>query len=333
MGVSTLRTHGPVEPVSVDGLALAELPKAVKSSSCFSPKRKHEHIIVQHNYHDHACDSSSTGKPIEESSARGGVTTPFPIQLHEMLDRVEQDGFANVISWQPHGRCFVVHKPDEFKAILHTYFKLSKIASFQRQLNLYGFQRLTRGIDKGGYYHELFLRNKTLLSHEIQRVKVKGTGVRARSNPDQEPDFWTMTWVDSAQVVSSSASIVSYEDESDADNNNSSSMEPIPLDAPLSMLLPAAEDQQEPLDPTDDDDMACDILLKGWGKPFHAIYGDIYGEPDVFVAASNSPVSTSVDLSWMVEVPHQLDFDEMMNDVVQDNDFAFVELLERCVDE
>lgn len=29
----------------------------------------------------------------------------------------------------------------------------------------------------------------------MTRVKVKGTGVRGRSNPDQEPNFWQMKWV------------------------------------------------------------------------------------------------------------------------------------------
>jgi hypothetical protein len=112
-----------------------------------------------------------------------------------MLENVEKDGYDHVVSWQPHGRCFVVHKPKEFVELLSQFFKLSKLASFQRQLNLYGFQRLTCGRDRGGYYHELFLKGKVFLAHSIQRIKVKGTGVRARSNPDQEPDFWAMPWV------------------------------------------------------------------------------------------------------------------------------------------
>jgi hypothetical protein len=33
------------------------------------------------------------------------------------------------------------------------------------------------------------------LAHNIHRIKVKGTGVRARSNPEQEPNFWEMDWV------------------------------------------------------------------------------------------------------------------------------------------
>lgn len=74
------------------------------------------------------------------------------------------------------------------------------VASFAFRLNLYGFQRLTRGRDRGGYYHELFLKDRVFLSHSIQRIKVKGTGVRARSNPDEEPDFFSMPWVQPRQT-------------------------------------------------------------------------------------------------------------------------------------
>jgi hypothetical protein len=162
-------------------------------------KPRNAHIIVQHNYHDHSHDNRADYQ--EEHPARGGVTTPFPLRLHDMLENVEKDGYDHVVSWQPHGRCFVVHKPKEFVELLPQYFKLSKLASFQRQLNLYGFQRLTRGRDRGGYYHELFLKGKVFMAHSIQRIKVKGTGVRARSNPDQEPDFWAMPWVSDANVA------------------------------------------------------------------------------------------------------------------------------------
>lgn len=50
-----------------------------------------------------------------------------------------------------------------------------------------------------GYYHEYFLRGKPALAHQIQRTKVKGTGVRARSNPTTEPHLWEMTWVGTDQ--------------------------------------------------------------------------------------------------------------------------------------
>jgi len=159
------------------------------------PKKHRPQIIVQHCYHEHAHDLPPTNIDAEELRKRCSTSSTFPIKLQEMLNRVELDGFSEVVSWQPHGRCFVIHKPQEFKKLLPRYFKLSKIASFQRQLNLYGFQRLTQGLDKGGYYNEFFLRGKTFLAYQIQRVKVKGTGVRSKSNPEQEPDLWAMEWV------------------------------------------------------------------------------------------------------------------------------------------
>ena len=123
----------------------------------------------------------------------------------QMLEKIEDDGFGSIISWQPHGRCFVVHKPAEFKDLLPNYFKLSKIASFQRQLNLYGFKRLTKGDDRNGYYHELFLRGMPYLIEKMHRVKVKGTGVRPRANPDEEPDFWNMKpWIGGSKSTSAS---------------------------------------------------------------------------------------------------------------------------------
>jgi hypothetical protein len=33
----------------------------------------------------------------------------FPEILHYVLSDMEKDGLQHVASWQPHGRCFVVH--------------------------------------------------------------------------------------------------------------------------------------------------------------------------------------------------------------------------------
>jgi hypothetical protein len=43
-----------------------------------------------------------------------------------------------------------------------------------------------------GYYHECFLRTKRFLSLRIQRLKIKGTGVRRPSSPETEPNFYNM---------------------------------------------------------------------------------------------------------------------------------------------
>jgi hypothetical protein len=151
-------------------------------------KQRH---LVKHEYHDHAFDDEDSLKSKKQRRGpRGGVTTPFPVKLHILL---EENLYGNVISWQPHGRCFILRKPKEFLAeVMPKYFKQTKLTSFQRQLNLYGFSRLTSGPDKGGYYHELFLRGKEELCTRMVRTRIKGTRTKGASNPDSEPNFYAM---------------------------------------------------------------------------------------------------------------------------------------------
>lgn len=137
------------------------------------------------------CDDSE-----QQTVSRGGVATPFPWKLHDMLETIEEDGYANIVSWQPHGRCFVVHNPTKFvQTVMPIYFNQTKFASFQRQLNLYGFSRLTTGRDRGGYYHESFLRGKRHLCQNMIRLKVKGTKVRRALEPALEPQFYSMPFM------------------------------------------------------------------------------------------------------------------------------------------
>lgn len=69
-----------------------------------------------------------------EAIARGGVATPFPWKLHEMLEDASKEGNDWIVSWQTHGRSFIVHKPKVFvEKIMPTYFNQSKFASFQRK--------------------------------------------------------------------------------------------------------------------------------------------------------------------------------------------------------
>lgn len=167
-------------------------------------KNNDRHFVV-HHYLDHSQDvdggecshhvgsESSSSEEEGHHRRRGGVSVPFPVKLHEVLDQVEADGFAHIISWQGHGRCFMIHKPKEFvDYIMPRYFRQSKLTSFQRQLNLYGFNRITRGPDSGAYYSEYFLRWRVFLCKYMIRTKVKGTRFKAASNPENEPDFYSM---------------------------------------------------------------------------------------------------------------------------------------------
>lgn len=119
----------------------------------------------------------------------------FPMLLHIMLSKAETDGFAHIASWQPHGRCFRIHKHKDFMTkVMPEFFRQSKWSSFQRQLNLYGFNRITANcLDKGAYYHESFLRGKSQLSKNVARQRVKGTKRRVASDPESNPNFYEMS--------------------------------------------------------------------------------------------------------------------------------------------
>lgn len=73
-------------------------------------------------------------------------STPFPRRLFHMVS-VESQAGSKVVLWSEDGRAFFVHNEETFiDEILPKHgFKASKIASFQRNLNIYGFQRMTRG--------------------------------------------------------------------------------------------------------------------------------------------------------------------------------------------
>jgi hypothetical protein len=58
------------------------------------------------------------------------------------------------------------------------------------------------GRDKGGYYHELFLRSKRFLSHRIQRIKIKGAGARKPGSPETEPNFYSAPFLPSTYFPS-----------------------------------------------------------------------------------------------------------------------------------
>jgi hypothetical protein len=56
-----------------------------------------------------------------------------------------------------------------------------------------------------GYYHELFLRQKVFLCHQIPRLRLKGTGVRKPASPETEPNFYTMPWLPELDATTTTA--------------------------------------------------------------------------------------------------------------------------------
>lgn len=106
-----------------------------------------------------------------------------------------------VITWQPHGRAFRIKNTTLFeKDVMDKFFNQSKYSSFTRQLNLWDFQRIKKGVDIGCYYHPLFLRGKLNLVQRMRRRKVKGNdakkvsidGKRSRLLAKKHVDFYLL---------------------------------------------------------------------------------------------------------------------------------------------
>merc|ERR1712176_416068 len=104
----------------------------------------------------------------------------FPFKLHSILESAGTSGQESIISWLPSGKAFKIHKPKEFAdIIMPQYFNQTKYRSFQRQLYIYGFDRVKdkSSDDYGAYFHELFIRGASDLCLDMQRQKIKGTGL------------------------------------------------------------------------------------------------------------------------------------------------------------
>ena len=110
-----------------------------------------------------------------------GAAVPFPWKLHEMLAHSEQHGHEDVVGWFPGGTAFKVFKIEAFvNGLMRQCFNQTKYKSFQRQLNIWGFQRITEASDpkKGAYHHPLFLKGKSYLCYDIHRIASKSPGLQ-----------------------------------------------------------------------------------------------------------------------------------------------------------
>lgn len=68
------------------------------------------------------------------------VQTAF---IHKLYSMLEDKSISHLISWSNNGDSFVMSPSNEFSKVLAQYFKHTNISSFVRQLNMYGFHKVS----------------------------------------------------------------------------------------------------------------------------------------------------------------------------------------------
>jgi hypothetical protein len=107
----------------------------------------------------------------------------FPLVLHTMLEDAKVRGFEHIVSWLPNSNTFKIHNSEQFtqEGIMQRYFPNQKFyKSFLRQVNIYGFDRVTAGPFRGAYFHPSFARDVREL-RRMERVRVNTTHKQAPS--------------------------------------------------------------------------------------------------------------------------------------------------------
>ena len=119
-------------------------------------------------------DSLKTTEEINEAfdtSPASGLQ--FPLKLHCMLDDVESEGRDSIVSWDGEDGFKVHNKVSFMNEIVPRYFSHSKYKSFQRMLNMWGFERIRSGPRKGVYTHASFKRGEPSLCKQMTCHKIK----------------------------------------------------------------------------------------------------------------------------------------------------------------
>lgn len=89
----------------------------------------------------------------------------FPLKLHQILDVEDPE----IILWCLNGSAFKILDCDRFRdETLAKYYRHTKLASFQRQLNHYGFKKVAHGEELGAYYHPLFVKGRRELLKDFK---------------------------------------------------------------------------------------------------------------------------------------------------------------------
>ncbi|KAJ8751540.1 hypothetical protein K2173_016775 [Erythroxylum novogranatense] len=112
-------------------------------------------------------ESCSTEEMVFSVESQKAVPAPFLTKTYQLVDDILTD---HIVSWSHLETSFVVWRPSEFaRDLLPNYFKHNNFSSFVRQLNTYGFKKVTA--ERWEFANEYFKKGAKHLLCEIHRRK------------------------------------------------------------------------------------------------------------------------------------------------------------------
>lgn len=91
-------------------------------------------------------DSNVGIQPGTGAAAMAAAQGPKVVQtafIHKLYNMLEDRSIQHLISWSNTNESFVMSPSNEFAKVLAQYFKHTNISSFVRQLNMYGFHKVS----------------------------------------------------------------------------------------------------------------------------------------------------------------------------------------------
>lgn len=101
---------------------------------------------AQKNAANGSRDQAHTPTPNPNAAAVGASQGPKVVQtafIHKLYSMLEDPNIQHLISWSNNNDSFVMSPSSEFSKVLAQYFKHTNISSFVRQLNMYGFHKVS----------------------------------------------------------------------------------------------------------------------------------------------------------------------------------------------
>ncbi|KAL9329337.1 hypothetical protein ACSQ67_004340 [Phaseolus vulgaris] len=133
-------------------------------------------------------------------SPRQRCPPPFLLKTYDLLEEGEAEDITKIVSWNAEGTSFVVWSPAEFSELtLPRYFKHNNFSSFIRQLNTYGFKKMSS--KRWEFKHEKFQRGCRQMLGEITRKKCEPSVFPAYLKSSSEENASSSTEENNQQLL------------------------------------------------------------------------------------------------------------------------------------